>query len=110
MPNKIPVVFPNGYHFIMKELANEFKGQFECTEKYKTFSVPIEKELKNINKDGDEDITTVSYKIKFIDSARFMISSLPNLVDNLSERIHKMKLKNCNCFFKYENVNENLMK
>ena len=52
-PNEIAVVFHNGlnydYHFIIKELANEFKGQFECfgenTEKYKTFSVPIEKEV-----------------------------------------------------------------
>ena len=53
VPNEIAVVFHNGlnydYHFIIKELANEFKGQFECfgenTEKYKTFSVPIEKEV-----------------------------------------------------------------
>ena len=53
MPNEIAVVFHNGlnydYHFIIKKLANEFKGQFECfgenTEKYKTFSVPIEKEV-----------------------------------------------------------------
>ena len=45
-------VFHNGstydYHFIIKELAEEFEGGFEClgenTEKYKTFSVPIKKE------------------------------------------------------------------
>ena len=34
VPNEIPVVFHNGpnhdYHFILKELANESKGQFEC--------------------------------------------------------------------------------
>ena len=34
MPNEIPVVFHNSstydYHFIIKELANEFEGQFEC--------------------------------------------------------------------------------
>ena len=33
MPNKIPVVFHNGsnydYHFIIKELAKEFKSQFD---------------------------------------------------------------------------------
>ena len=53
MPNKIPAVFHNGsnydYLFIIKELAKEFEGQFECngenSEKYKTFSVPIEKEI-----------------------------------------------------------------
>ena len=41
--NDIPVVFHKGsnyhYHFIIKELANKFYGQFEClgenTEKYK---------------------------------------------------------------------------
>ena len=49
LPNEIPVVFHNGlnydYHFIIRELANEFEGQChrENTEKYKTFSVPIER-------------------------------------------------------------------
>ena len=36
-----------GYHFIIKDLANEFEGQFQCirenTEKYIIFSVPIKK-------------------------------------------------------------------
>ena len=34
VPNEIPVVFHNGsdyhYHFIIKELANEFEGQSDC--------------------------------------------------------------------------------
>ena len=63
---------------MIKELANEFEGQFEClgenTEKYKTFSVPIEKEVTKIDKDGNESVVTISYKIKFIDSPRFMAS------------------------------------
>ena len=54
VPNKIPVVFHNrsnyDYHFIMKELANEFKDKFEClgenTETQKALPVPIEKEIK----------------------------------------------------------------
>ena len=33
-PKEIPVVFHNGstydYHFIIKELAEEFEGQFKC--------------------------------------------------------------------------------
>ena len=45
----IPVIFHNGstcyYHSIIKELAKEFEGQFEClvenTEKDITFSVQI---------------------------------------------------------------------
>ena len=74
--NEILVVFHNGssydYHFLIKELANEFEVQFECLgeskEKYKTFSVLIKEEITKINKDGGESIETISYKIKFIDS------------------------------------------
>ena len=52
---KIPVVFHNGstydYHFIIKQLAREFKYYLEClgenTEKYITFSVPIKKQHDN---------------------------------------------------------------
>ena len=117
VPNEIPVVFHNGsdydYHFIIKKLANEFEG-FEClqenTEKYKTFSVPIEKEVTNIDKDGNESIVAISYKIKFIGSARFLASSLSNLVDNLAEGIYEIKGKDCDCFLEYENVKENSVK
>ena len=42
------------------------------TEKYKNFSVLIEKEVIEINKDGNKSVVTISYKIKFIASARFM--------------------------------------
>ena len=77
-------MFHNGsnydYHFIIKGLAEEFEGDFERLgenkEKYILFSVPNKKES---NKDG-----TIIYKIKFIDSFRFMSTSLSNLVDNLS--------------------------
>ena len=57
----------------------------------KTFSVSIEKEVTNIDKDGNESTVNISYK-KSIDIARFMGSLLSNLVDNLTERIHKIKL------------------
>ena len=55
VPNEISVAFPSGskhdYHFIIKELANESEGQFEecigeSKENYKTFSVPIKKEIR----------------------------------------------------------------
>ena len=106
VPTEIPVVFHNGlncdYHFIIKELANEFEGRFECLgenkEKYKTFPVPIKKEITITNKDGNESVVTKSYKITFTDSARFMTTSLSNLADNLGEGIHKIKCKDCNCF------------
>ena len=84
VPKEIPIVFHTGstydYHFIIKKLAEEFKGEFEClgenTEKYITFSVPLKKENDNGKK--------ITYKLKFIDSYRFMSTSLSNLVDNLS--------------------------
>ena len=48
VPKEIPTkihVSKYDYHFIIRELAEEFKGQFEClgenTEKHITFSVPI---------------------------------------------------------------------
>ena len=52
--NKI-VVFHNSssydYHFMIKELSNEFEGQFEYLgenkEKYKTCSVPTKEKLHN---------------------------------------------------------------
>ena len=96
IPKEIPTVFHNGstydYHFIIKELAKKFESNFEClgenTEKYITFSVPIKKKIDN----KDLEIT---YKLKFIDSYRFMSSSLSKLVDNLSERIHNNKCVNC---------------
>ena len=98
IPKEIPVVFHNGstydYHFIIKQLAREFKGYFHClgenTEKYITFSVPIKKEENDGVKmcDNGRGITLaqkkkiVTYKLKFIDSYRFMQDSLSNLVDN----------------------------
>ena len=102
VPKEIPVVFHNGstydYHFINKDLVKECEGNFEClgenTEKYITFSVPLKKKIKN--KD-----TEITYKIKFIDSYRFMSSSLSKLVDNLSEGIYNNKCVDCNSSLDY---------
>ena len=111
VPKNIPVIFHNGstydYHFIIKELASEFDGNFEClgenTEKYITFSVPIEKKIDNKNVD-------ITYKIKFIDSFRFMATSLSKLVDNLTDNIHNdrcIKCKSNFCFVRA--INEKLI-
>ena len=74
MLSEIPVLFHNGsnydYHFIIKELANEFEGQFEYlgenTEKYKNFSVPIEKEVIKIEKGGNESVATISLTVQHL--------------------------------------------
>ena len=59
-PREIPAIFYNGksynYLFIIKGLAEEFEGDFECLgenkEKYISFSVPIKKQ-------SNEDGTTI---------------------------------------------------
>ena len=38
---------------------------------------------------------SITYKMNFIDSLRFMSSSLSNLVDNLSEGLHSDKCTDC---------------
>ena len=96
---EIPVVFHNGstydYHFTIKNLAEEFEGEFEClgenTETYITFSIPIKKEITKKDTNGNDKIIKISYKIKFIDSYRFISTSLSKLVDNLSEGLHECK-------------------
>ena len=72
--------------------------------KAQKFSVPVEKKVTKIDEDGNESAVTLSYKREFIDSARFMVSSSSNLVDNLTEEIHKIKCEDCDCFLKYESA------
>ena len=96
IPKEISAILHNGstydYHFIIKEIAKRFEGRFDWlgknTEKYITFSVPIKKELDNGK--------TITYKLKFIDSFRFMSTSLSKLVDNLSE-IYSKKCRDKKC-------------
>ena len=87
---------------MIKELAKEFEGQFEClgenAEKYITFSVSIKKEL--------DYGKTITYKLKFINSFRFMSSSLFNLVDNLSEGFHSDECTDCRSCFDYVSVKD----
>ena len=66
--------------------------------KNKAFSVPLKKKITKIDKDGNESVETISYKIPFIDSMKFMTTSLSKLVDNLTEGIHVTKCKDCDFF------------
>ena len=56
-------------------------------EKYITFSVPIKKECDNSK--------TITHKLKFIDSFRFMSTSLSKLVDNMSGICNSIECKSC---------------
>ena len=101
VPKKSPIACHSesnhGYHFIMKELAEEFKKQCTClgenTKKYITFILSIEKEVTRIDKNGEEISKNISYILQFIGIARFVASSLSTLVNNLSEGIRKIKCK-----------------
>ena len=106
-PKEILVVWRNGstydYHFTIIKLEKEFYSQLECfgenTEKYITFSVPVSKELDNSK--------TFAYRLKFIDSFRFMLTSLSSLVDNLSEKRYSDKCKDCKSELDYMSVKDN---
>ena len=106
VPKEIPVVFHNGstydYHFIINDLVKEFEGNFDCLGE-NTFSVPLKKKIENKNLE-------ITYKIKFIDSFRFMSSSLSKLVDNLSEGIYNNKCADCKSNLDYiKTKNEKLI-
>ena len=94
VPKEILIIIHNATydtHFIIDQLAIEFKGKVNCIgdnmDNYITFSVPIKKELNNGK--------TFTYKIKFIDSFRFMSTSLSELVDNTSEIFKSEECKSC---------------
>ena len=63
-------------------------------EKYITFSLPIKKEC--------DDGKTITRKLRFIDSFRFISTSLSELVDNMSGIFNSIKRKSC-----IENININ---
>ena len=73
----------------------------ENTEKYITFSVRIKKETTKKDKNGNDRITKISCKIKFIDSWRLMSTSLSNLVSNLSEGLHNDRCIDCKSCLDY---------
>ena len=127
LDKNIPIVFHNGsnhdYQFIIKELNKNCFG--ENTEKYVTFTFPIDKEVKRIDKNGEEIAKNLFYILQFIDSAKFKASSLSNLVNNLSEGLHIIKCKlghgdkknekcgikwkYCDCFLEYANFKYELI-
>ena len=93
IPNYIPVIFHNlaGYdaHLFIRELAKHTTGMgiiAKNTEDYISFSIKFEVD-KYINKNGNE--RTKEMELRFIDSIKFMSSSLDSLVNNLARGGHK---------------------
>ena len=94
VPNNMSIVIHNASydnHFIINESAKECKGQLTCIgenmEKYITFSVPIKNEC--------DDGKTVTHKLTFIDSFRFIAASVSEHVDNLSGFFNSIECKSC---------------
>ena len=92
--NNIPIVIHNASydsHFIINQLAEEFKGELNCIgenmEKCITFSVPIKKKC--------DDGKTITRKLRFIDSFRFMSASLSDFADSLSGIFISKVCKTC---------------
>ena len=130
VPKKIYIGFHNGsnydYHFIIKELAGELEKQFnflgENIKKYITFTVLMQREVTNIDKNEVEITKPMYHKLQFIDSASFMANTLSSFVNNLSVGIHKIKrkhgrddkkcltcgikYKDLDCFLEYTNLKD----
>ena len=94
VPKDIPIIIHNASydtHFIINQLAEEFKGELNCIgkdmEKYITFSAPIKKKC--------DDGKTITYKLGFIGSFRFMATSLSELVDIMSGNFNSIEGKSC---------------
>ena len=101
VPKDIPIIIHNASydtHFIINQLAEEFKGKLDCIGenmgKYITFSAPIKKKY--------DDSKTITHKLRFIDSFRFMPTSLSELVNNMSENFNSIECKSCTKNNRYE--------
>ena len=93
IPNYIPVIFHNlaGYdsHLFIRELSKYMTGMgiiAKNTEDYISFSIKVEVD-KYVDKEGNE--RTKEMELRFIDSIKFMSSSVDSLVNNLARGGHK---------------------
>ena len=101
IPNYIPVVFHNlaGYdaHLFIRELAKyttDIGVIAKNTEDYISFSIKVEVD-KYVDKLGNEKVKEI--ELRFIDSIKFMSSSLDSLVNILAKGGHE--------FWRIENYN-----
>ena len=108
IPSYIQVVFHNlaGYdaHLFIKELSKcttAMGVMAKNTEDYISFSIEVEVD-KYVDKDGNE--RTKEMELRFIDSIKFMSSSLDSLVNNLARGGHQFfGFENYSCSFECDN-------
>ena len=70
-------------------------------------AVPIEKEVTRIDKNGEEITKHLFYRLQFVNSGRFVASSLSNLVNKLSEEIHSVNTDTTRESVKHAELNIN---
>ena len=94
VPKDISIIIHNASydtHFIINQLAEKFKDELNCIgenmAKCITFSTPIKKKC--------EDGKSITHKLRFTDSFRFMAASLSELVDNISGNFNSIECKSC---------------
>ena len=63
------------------------------------------RKILNTSKKENESGMIVTYKLKFINSLKFIGSPLSSLADNFAEGLHKSKCKDCRCCVEYVAVN-----
>ena len=61
-------------------------------------------EIRKTDKDGNDENTKISYKIKFFYNFRFMSTSLSNLVNNLSDGVRNDKCIDCKSYLDYMTI------
>ena len=85
VPKDIPVIIHNASydtHFIINQLAEEI---------WKNISLFLYQLRKNLIMDGK----IIAYKLRFIDSFRFLSTSLSELADNISRIFNSIECKSC---------------
>ena len=95
VPKDIPVIIHNASNdtcFIINKLAEEFKGDLDCTgENWKSIFFFLHQLRKNV-----VIVKQLHTKLRFIDSFRFMSTSLSELVDNMSGKsFNSIECKKC---------------
>ena len=102
MLNYIPVILHNlavyDAHLFIRELSKYTRGMgviAKNMEDYISFSIKVEVD-KYVDKGGNEHIKEM--ELRFIDSIKFMSSSLDSLINNLARGGHKFwGFENYNC-------------
>ena len=89
VPKDIPIIIPNANydtHFIINQLAEEFKGELNCIGENMEKNISLSRhQLRKKCDDGK----IISCKLRFIDS------SLSELVDNMSGNFNIIECKSC---------------